>query len=85
MGVLKGKADNIPPSDLEGGGDGLDGYFAHGELVGCDIGESMMVGSVKEGRLFESFEDGLADYLHKINYSRLLYQLNHHKSIKEFI
>lgn len=49
MWVLKGDADDIPPSDFEGGADGFDGNFADGEFVGGDVGESVMVGSVEEG------------------------------------
>jgi hypothetical protein len=84
VGVFKGETDDLPPSDLEAAGDWLHGYLAHGELVGCDVGESMVVGGVEEGRLFESLEDGLADYLHQLIYSRLLCQTQSAKSTKQF-
>lgn len=69
--VFEREADDFAPSDLQGRAVGFDGYFADCQFVGGDVGESMVVGDVEERWLFEAFEDGLADYLHQLIYSRL--------------
>ena len=74
MRVFEWESNHIPPSHLETAADVLNGYFANGELWWREVGKPVVVGGIDKRWLSETFEDGLADYLHQLIYSRLLYR-----------